>query len=130
MRRVGAALLCAGVIGSACGQEPPPTLEMGRDLYTVTGCASCHGREGHGDGPSAAQLKSAPRDFRDVSAFKNGRTVEDIALTVANGLFRNGSQMPGFSHLTDQERKSLALYVLSLGDTPAAGATAGAEGKQ
>ena len=105
-------------IATGCKKAPPPTLEMGRDLYAVSGCVSCHGREGHGDGSSAAQLKSPPRDFRDVSAFANGRTVDDIALTIANGLQRNGALMPAFSHLSEQERKSLALFVIALGDRP------------
>lgn len=103
-------------IAAGCKKDPPPTLEMGRDLYAVAGCVSCHGREGHGDGSSAGQLTSPPRDFRDVSAFTNGRTVDDIALTIANGLERNGALMPAFSHLSEQERKSLALFVIALGD--------------
>lgn len=113
-----ALLLVMAGMNAGCKNDPPPTVEMGRDLYAVAGCVSCHGREGHGDGSSAAQLKSPPRDFRDVSAFTNGRTVDDIALTIANGLQRKGALMPAFSHLSEQERKSLALFVIALGDRP------------
>ncbi len=113
-------------VSTACRREPPPSLDLGRELYGVAGCASCHGREGRGDGGSAAQLKSKPRDFHDASAFTNGRTVDDIATTIANGLLRNGSQMPGFSHLTERERKSLALFVIALGDQSVTGTATGA----
>lgn len=115
MVKAGLALVVL-TVAAACRRGPPPTLEQGRALYAVAGCVSCHGPDGHGDGSSAAQLKSPPRDFRDVAAFKNGRTVDDIAVTIANGLLRNGVQMPGFPQLTDQERESLALFVISLGD--------------
>lgn len=127
MKACAAALLVVAAMVSACQSEPPPTLEMGRDVYNVAGCISCHGRDGHGDGPSAGQLKAPPRDFRDASAFVNGRTVDDIALTIANGLIRGGSQMPAFAHLSNQERKSLAVYVLSLGQASGGGGAAATE---
>ena len=28
-------------------------------------CAACHGKEGHGDGETAKELKYKPRDFRE-----------------------------------------------------------------
>ncbi len=39
----------------------------GRDLYMFY-CASCHGREGGGDGPTATALKTAPSDLTTLSA--------------------------------------------------------------
>ena len=122
MKTCVAALMGVAAMVAGCRPDPPPTLEMGRDLYNVAGCVSCHGRSGHGDGPAAGQLPSPPRDLRDPAAFVNGRTVDDIALTIANGLTRNGAQMPAFAHLSTQEQKSLALYVLSLGEAPVTGA--------
>ena len=55
-------------------------------------------------------------DFTNDAAYVNGRGPESIARTLATGLNRNGAKMPAFAHLTDGERMSLALFVLSLHD--------------
>lgn len=113
---------------SACEQRPLPTLREGRTLYAENGCASCHGPEGRGDGPVAQTLDPRPRDFHDVAAFKRGFEVEAIARTLSTGILveappasgANGAPqhhqqgMPKFDHLTETERQSLALYVISL----------------
>ncbi len=46
---------------------PPATEEQlvrGKEIYTKI-CASCHGKNGKGDGPAAAVLESKPADFSD-----------------------------------------------------------------
>jgi len=86
----------------------------GRTLYETNGCVSCHGPQGHGDGPVGKTLTPAPRDFRDAGAFKNGTDVVAIARTLAVGLSANGERMPQFGHLTEAERRSIALFVISL----------------
>jgi copper transport protein len=48
------------------GNPVAPTqasVDAGRALYEQN-CAQCHGADGHGDGPAAAQLNPAPADFR------------------------------------------------------------------
>lgn len=37
-------------------------LSVGKNLYSKH-CKSCHGKNGEGDGPKAAELKTAPGDF-------------------------------------------------------------------
>ncbi|HEV3059819.1 MAG TPA: cytochrome c [Vicinamibacterales bacterium] len=86
----------------------------GRTLYETNGCVSCHGLQGHGDGPVGKTLTPAPRDFRGAGAFKNGTDVVAIARTLAMGLSGNGGRMPQFGHLTEVERRSIALFVISL----------------
>jgi len=114
---VMAAILCAG-----CSR---PSVEQGRALYQENGCGSCHGPEGHGDGPLAANLPAKPVDFRDVSQFRRGTSEDDIAKTLAEGIAivhtmpalratHHMLVMPQFSHLTKTERRSVALYVISL----------------
>jgi len=49
-----------------------------------------------------------------VRAFKNGTDVSAIAATIEEGLTINGSRMPPFNHLTERERQSIALFVISL----------------
>lgn len=113
---------------AACAERPLPTAREGRALYAENGCASCHGADGHGDGAIAATLDPRPRDFRDVAAFKRGFEVEAIARTLATGILAEAAPatgasgapqhhqqgMPKFDHLTETERQSLALYIMSL----------------
>ena len=102
-----------------------PSVRQGRALYEANGCASCHGPEGHGDGPMAPRLPASPIDFRNVSLFKRGTTENAISKTLAEGISiahttpalhqtHHELLMPKFDHLTGIERRSLALYVISL----------------
>jgi mono/diheme cytochrome c family protein len=120
-RRVGLDAMC-GPEAAAPAATPSvvsnvaPTVHEGRELYAENGCATCHGAEGHGDGPVGKTLTPMPRDFRDGAAFKAGRDEGAIARTVAEGYNQGGSKMPAFAHLSEQERRSLALFVISLRD--------------
>jgi mono/diheme cytochrome c family protein len=99
-------------------------------LYGANGCASCHGPTGRGDGPLAATLLSKPIDFRDANLFKNGAGESEIARTLAEGVagdvpaalhLHNTHHvlvMPKFDHLPEVERRSIALYVISLRANP------------
>lgn len=90
-----------------------PSRDDGREVYMSNGCATCHGMNGHGDGPVGRTLSPPPRDFRDASAYRNGADAASIAQTIATGL-PNGGSMPRFAHLSNSERQSLALYLISI----------------
>jgi mono/diheme cytochrome c family protein len=69
----------------------------GKEMYNAY-CASCHGTNGHGDGPAASALKSQPTDLTLLAA-KNGgvfpeahvaAVIQGTALTAAHG----GKDMP------------------------------------
>jgi hypothetical protein len=60
-----------------------------------------------------ATLVPRPRDFRDEAAFRNGTDLAAVARTIAMGV-PQGGRMPQFGHLTESERRSLALYIISL----------------
>jgi high-affinity iron transporter len=107
-------VVCTLTFAVACGAAPSPSIEQGRSLYSTNGCVTCHGPAGHGDGPIAKTLVPAPRDFRDAAAFKNGTEEAAIARTLADGLAAKGGGMPRFDHLTEYERRSIALFVRSL----------------
>jgi mono/diheme cytochrome c family protein len=109
-------------LASGCAR---PSASQGRSLYRANGCASCHGPDGHGDGPLAQKLPATPIDFRNVSLFKRGATEDDIAETLLEGVSmvhtvpaleqtHHMLLMPKFDHLTKTERRSIALYVISL----------------
>lgn len=109
---------------AACAHGP--SVEEGRALYESNGCASCHGRDGHGDGPVAHTLDARPTDFRYPRMFLRGSSPDAVAKTLFEGvalhltssgpLTRSHHElvMPRFNHLSDEERHSLALYVLSI----------------
>jgi copper transport protein len=69
---LGGAVLVFGVHSHTAALDPrngnpvAPTqasVAAGRAIYEQN-CAQCHGVDGHGDGPAAAQLNPAPADFR------------------------------------------------------------------
>lgn len=112
--------LALAVLLSGCGgPAPEASVVEGRALYRENGCGTCHGASGHGDGPVAKTLDPRPRDFRDPAAFKNGIDAGAIAETIETGV-PQGGRMPRFSHLTERERRSLALYVVTLREPPQA----------
>lgn len=82
-------------------------------------CARCHGIGGEGTGPAALLLNPYPRDFRQ-GTFKYTSTAsgakpvqEDLEQTLRFGV--NGTAMPSFARLSDEERTSLVEYVKYLG---------------
>jgi mono/diheme cytochrome c family protein len=116
---------CLALLLASCSW-PGPSVEKGRALYFANGCASCHGSSGAGNGPLAQRLISKPTDLRMPALFKRGSGEDAIARTLAEGVFNHDTStppshathhelaMPQFSHLTDTERRSIALYVISL----------------
>lgn len=110
------------VFAAGCNR---PSANKGRTLYEENGCASCHGPEGHGDGPLAPNLPAKPIDLHDASLFQRGSSEGAIAETLKEGIAvvhtsptlhhtHHQLLMPSFAHLTEAERKSIALYVISL----------------
>jgi mono/diheme cytochrome c family protein len=110
---------------AACAR-PVPSITEGRSLYLANGCASCHGLSAKGDGPMAPTLRSKPADLRNPTLFKRGSGEDAIAQTLAEGILNAEAPvpqlhhtyhelaMPKFTHLTEIERRSIALYVISL----------------
>jgi len=87
-------------------------VEQGKALYHGKGgCFNCHGKEGDGNGPLAAQLNPSPRNFRHHGFWRH-RTEGEIFWVVKNGSV--GTGMVGFGgQLTDEEIWSLIQYVRS-----------------
>ena len=68
-----ASLAAAAAVAQTTGPHNPPLVISslaGRDLYDFY-CASCHGRNGKGDGPVASALKTSPGDLTRL-ALRNG----------------------------------------------------------
>ena len=91
------------------GENPiDPTADSiaaGRATY-FRECASCHGDDGHGDGPGAQGLSIPPSDFRIHIPFHSDRF---FFLVMSNGF---GSAMPGFADLLSEEDRWNVLNFL------------------
>ncbi len=118
MARPHILILAAGLLSLAA-------VPNGQQLFTQH-CASCHGPQGTGDGPSARYLYPKPRDFTrgtfKVRSTPDGTmpTDADLLNTVTRGM--PGSAMPSFAYLTEADRHVLVEYVKTLvkrkSDTP------------
>lgn len=89
--------------------DSPDVVEKGKALYHGKGtCANCHGREGAGDGPVAAQLNPSPRNFQHHGFWRH-RTEGEIFWVIKHG--SAGTSMIGFAdQLTDEEIWALLQY--------------------
>ena len=87
-----------------------PDMRLGAQLYGQA-CAACHGLDGSGDTPVAATLTPRPADLRAagrMDAYTAYRAFNVLALGV------EGTAMPEFPGLTDQEQWALAFYAMTL----------------
>jgi len=133
-RTILVAGLCALSFGTACEGGPPPftgpltllrtgdaPLEVSADVLNIGQklfnryCASCHGYEGGGDGPSARSLDPKPRDFRAAqflySAAGEGSLPTDAELksTIQNGVVKRG--MPAWKGMNTVDLDALVSYI-------------------
>src|SRR5690606_4409963 len=84
----------------------PPDLKLGARLYAAQ-CASCHGASGDGDGVAAAGLDPAPIAFTDAGR-GSSRSLLALYQVISQGV--QGTSMPPFAGLSDDERWALAFY--------------------
>jgi mono/diheme cytochrome c family protein len=87
----------------------PEIVEQGKVLYNGKGtCFNCHGKDGDGNGPVAAQLDPSPRNFQHHGFWRH-RTEGEIFWVIKNGSI--GTSMVGFGgQLTDEEIWSIIQY--------------------
>jgi len=86
----------------------------GAGLY-VEHCATCHGKDGGGDGPLAADLQFRPRAFKE-GKFAFGDTPDALARTVRSGIpGQEKMRMPAFREvLSEAEVGEVVAYVRTL----------------
>ncbi len=94
----------------------PPDLVRGQTLFQAQ-CSTCHGMQGHGDGPAAAGLTPRPADFQGERAGQ--LTPYQIFNTLAFGIPKTA--MVPFPGLSEDDRWSVAFFVNSLREPPCTG---------
>ena len=94
--------------------KSPETVAQGKSIYDGKGaCFNCHGKDGDGNGPLAAQLNPSPRNFRHHGFWRH-RTEGEIFWVIKNG--SAGTAMVGFGgQLTDGEIWALLQYIRNFG---------------
>ncbi|TKB73242.1 MAG: c-type cytochrome [Nitrospira sp.] len=94
--------------------KSPETVAQGKAIYDGKGaCFNCHGKEGDGNGPLAAQLKPSPRNFQHHGFWRH-RTEGEIFWVIKYGSV--GTSMVGFGEqLTDGEIWALIQYIRNFG---------------
>lgn len=98
--------------------EPSPSsIAAGRKIFIDQDCVKCHGDGGKGDGPQADELIDdwdVPIRPANLSLpyYKNGKRDQDIYRVFTSAL--NGTPMPAFDELSEEERWQLVDYVQSL----------------
>src|SRR5208282_2058120 len=100
-RIIGSVALTAGLVllaaSSAAAQEKEvkkapiqqTNASSGAEMFKSY-CSACHGKDGKGDGPAAAELKVAPPDLTMLAQKNGGKFPEDTVATV----LRNGAKAP------------------------------------
>lgn len=87
-------------------------LAAGREIYENR-CANCHGINGDGKGPKAAELSVAPADFRNaraMAAITDGEMFWQIT--------KGARPMPSFESLSEEERWQLVDYIRTFVQPP------------
>jgi len=96
------------------------TLAEGSRLYRIQ-CLHCHGLPGDGRGPTAFWVNPHPRDYRQgLFKFMSSKPVgtatkprrEDLMRTLRQGI--DGTSMPSFGLLADNEVEAIVSYVIHL----------------
>ena len=78
--------------------------DAGERIY-LANCASCHGADGSGDGPTPTLPEAEP-----LTESLSGMSDAEVSYRIANGLA--GTPMPAFAaSLTEQERRDLVSYL-------------------
>ncbi|MGA8145078.1 MAG: cytochrome c [Candidatus Acidiferrales bacterium] len=90
----------------------PAAIDAGINVY-LERCQNCHGLNGDGKGPKAADLSIAPADFRDRRAM-GAITDGELYWRITKG----ARPMPSFESLSEEERWQAVDYIRTFAQQP------------
>jgi mono/diheme cytochrome c family protein len=127
-------VLAAGLLGACAPERWDPDalsrgsgstsdeeLALGKETYD-TYCSGCHGLAGDGNGPAARHLDPKPRDLRvgilKFASVPSGQPPhdDDYLRVITHGL--DGTAMPSFRLVPEEERRALVAYVRTFVTAP------------
>jgi|SRR4030095_6494255 len=88
----------------------PEMVEKGKTIFQTT-CSSCHGTEGKGDGVAGAMLNPKPRNFHEMTGWKNGPELNRMYKTINDGIPNTG--MASFAQIPPEDRLNIIMYIRS-----------------
>ena len=118
---VAAGFLAYSWLGTPPAPPPPvvandPLLLEGRSVYLAR-CATCHGREGRGDGSIAAHLLGPPVGNISDGKWKHGGKPEEVLGVISKGV--EGTRMAGWGQLLEPSQlRAVTAYVFYLAKQP------------
>ena len=111
----GGMLICFLCVSFAVtGSAQNQAVEQGRELYLSYGCAVCHGPAGDGKGLRKVEREKSPTNFTDPKTYRFGHDKNSIRHSIKFGIKEQGTVMPAFNHISDQELEDISLYLISL----------------
>jgi cytochrome c oxidase cbb3-type subunit III len=115
-------LMAGGFVAFRMLSKPvkPPPPEVARDALLTQGrvifltrCNACHGNDGRGDGPLAANLIGPPVGNLTDKEWKHGDRPDQVIAVIGQGV--PNTRMEGWSRVLDPpEIKAVAAYVYYL----------------
>jgi mono/diheme cytochrome c family protein len=86
----------------------PDMVEKGKTMFSTT-CATCHGPEGKGDGVAGVLLNPKPRNFHEMTGWKNGPEINRMYKTLQEGIPNSG--MASYANVPPEDRFNVIMYV-------------------
>jgi mono/diheme cytochrome c family protein len=105
--RYAAVMLAVLIGGHLAGQSAPQIKKTpvqktspasGRGMY-LQYCATCHGKDGEGNGPAASALKQAPKDLTLLTIKNNGTFPDFRVAQVIDGSDARSPRIERHAHL-------------------------------
>jgi cytochrome c oxidase cbb3-type subunit 3 len=109
------------MLSKPAGPPPPevasdPLLMQGRTIYLAR-CVACHGNDGRGDGPLAANLIGPPVGNLTDNDWKHGDRPEQVLDVIDKGVLN--TRMDGWGRVLDPpELKAVGAFVYYLAKRP------------
>lgn len=100
------------------GSQDPAKVAAGEKIFQ-TRCATCHGKDGHGDGVGWSDPNKKPRNYHDIE-WQKSTTDERIIRVITRGGAANGldARMPAHADLRSNQEalEGLVAFIREMGD--------------